>query len=211
MMIECGISLKKIREAFDFKLSEISGCLVSHEHLDHAKSIRKLNDAGVDCYMTRGTFKASKNPGHHRIKIINYMSEFYAGSWRILPFQAQHDSAEPTGFLIMSPRQKKILYLTDSYYCKYMFVDVEYFMIECNYSRKILDENVKAGLVHEKVRNRVLKSHFEIENVKQFFRSNDLTKCKEIYLIHLSKNNSDAELFKKEIEDVSGSEVHVCI
>lgn len=33
IMIEAGISFQKIREAFSFKLSNVSGVLVSHEHL----------------------------------------------------------------------------------------------------------------------------------------------------------------------------------
>lgn len=32
IMIECGIALKKIREKWGFKIHEISGCLISHEH-----------------------------------------------------------------------------------------------------------------------------------------------------------------------------------
>jgi phosphoribosyl 1,2-cyclic phosphodiesterase len=33
ILIECGISLKKTRESLDFKLMEVEGCLISHEHL----------------------------------------------------------------------------------------------------------------------------------------------------------------------------------
>jgi phosphoribosyl 1,2-cyclic phosphodiesterase len=32
IMIECGITIKKIREKWGFKIHEISGCLISHEH-----------------------------------------------------------------------------------------------------------------------------------------------------------------------------------
>jgi len=33
IMIECGIRFKRIRESFDFRLSQVAGCLISHEHL----------------------------------------------------------------------------------------------------------------------------------------------------------------------------------
>lgn len=31
--IEAGIRFNKIRQGFDFRISDIAGCLISHEHL----------------------------------------------------------------------------------------------------------------------------------------------------------------------------------
>ena len=47
---------------------------------------------------------------------------------------------------------------------------------------------------------RLLKSHFELENVKKFILQQDLKQIKEIYLLHLSSGNSDATRFKTEIK-----------
>lgn len=33
LLIEAGITIRKIKEALMFRLSEIEGCLISHEHL----------------------------------------------------------------------------------------------------------------------------------------------------------------------------------
>lgn len=33
LLIECGIRFRKIRESFDFRLTQVAGCLISHEHL----------------------------------------------------------------------------------------------------------------------------------------------------------------------------------
>lgn len=33
LLIECGISIKKIKKYLDFRLRDIDGCLISHEHL----------------------------------------------------------------------------------------------------------------------------------------------------------------------------------
>lgn len=32
IMIECGITIDRIRKGGDYKLSEIKACLISHEH-----------------------------------------------------------------------------------------------------------------------------------------------------------------------------------
>jgi len=33
LLVECGISFKKIKQALDFDLTQIVGALISHEHL----------------------------------------------------------------------------------------------------------------------------------------------------------------------------------
>ena len=53
LMIEAGIRFKQIQQGFDFALSSgLPGALISHEHLDHAKAVRDMMAAGVDCYMS---------------------------------------------------------------------------------------------------------------------------------------------------------------
>jgi phosphoribosyl 1,2-cyclic phosphodiesterase len=57
---------------------------------------------------------------------------------------------------------------------------------------------------------RLVNSHFSLENVLEFLKANDTNKLKEIYLMHLSDKNSDAELFKNEIEKLTGVITNVC-
>jgi phosphoribosyl 1,2-cyclic phosphodiesterase len=33
LLIECGMAFKKILKGLNYKLSEVYGCLISHEHL----------------------------------------------------------------------------------------------------------------------------------------------------------------------------------
>ena len=207
IMIEAGIRFHQIREAFDFKLSEVSGCLCSHEHKDHSKAIKDVMKAGIDCYMSPGTARALKLSGH-RLKIVRSKELFTVGTFKILPFNAQHDCAEPYGYLLQSKNGGKLVFITDSFYCKYRFKNVNIFAIECNYSKEILEENIKSGIVPEAIRNRIVKSHFELENVKEFFRVNDMSKVKQIHLIHISDNNGDKEFFKSEIQKLTGKETY---
>jgi phosphoribosyl 1,2-cyclic phosphodiesterase len=73
----------------------------------------------------------------------------------------------------------------------------------------ILQENVAAGLVPTELKNRLMKSHFSLANVKEFLRANDLSRVQEIWLIHLSDGNSDAARFKREIQELTGKMVYV--
>ncbi len=207
IMIECGIQFKKIREAFSFKLSKVSGCLISHSHLDHCRVTDKLLKAGIDCYLSESTRKSLGVSGH-RVHIFKSKKIFKIGTFKMLPFPLQHD-VENHGFLLQSKNGDKLCYITDSYYCRYKFKDVNYYLIECNYQAEKLEKNIKKGVVPAAIRNRVVKSHFELENVKEFFRTNDCSKIKQIHLIHISSNNGDKEFFKSEIQALTGKEVYI--
>ncbi len=164
--------------------------------------------AGIDFYMSAGTAEALGISGH-RINIIKAKQQFRIGTWTILPFETQHDAAEPLGFLLANQDREKCLYLSDTMYCKYRFHGLTHVAIECNYSLDILRLNVEAGLVEPALKNRILKSHFSLENVKEFLKANDLSRVEGIWLLHLSDNNSDAEHFKREIQELTGKPVYV--
>jgi len=59
------------------------------------------------------------------------------------------------------------------------------------------------------LKKRILKSHFSLENVKEFLKANDLSRVQEIWLLHLSDGNSDAERFKREIQELTGKMVFI--
>ena len=208
LLLECGISIKKIKEGLNFKTSEITACLITHEHQDHCKAIKDIMKAGIDCYMSQKTINRL-GLSSHRAKPIKSLKQFKIGTWTILPFDTKHDAVEPLGFRLANSTGEKLLYATDTYYIKYKFEGLTHLMIECNHSYEILDENVKAGRLSSAMRNRLIQSHFSLENVKEFLKANDLSKVGQIWLIHLSNDNSDAQLFKKEIQKQTGKMVFV--
>ncbi len=206
LLLECGIPIKDIQRGLDFGLSEIQGCLISHEHKDHAKALKDLSSRGIDIFASSGTLNTF-NISWHRVTAVKSQHQFAIGTWTILPFDTQHDAAEPLGFLLQNQEGEKLLFATDTYYIKYRFPGLTHIMVECNYAADILQNNVDGGKVPESMRNRLLKSHFSLENVKKFLLANDLSKVREIWLIHLSDGNSDAERFKREIQELTGKVV----
>jgi len=164
--------------------------------------------AGVNCYISAGTAEALGISGH-RLNIIKAKQQFRIGTWAILPFETQHDAAEPLGFLLANQDGEKLLYATDTYFIRYRFNGLNVIAVECNYSLDILKRNVEAGAVPKELKSRILKSHFSLENVKKFLLANDLSKVQEIWLLHLSDGNSDAERFKREIQVLTGKPVYI--
>lgn len=209
LIIECGIGIKKILEGLEFNLSGVCGCVVTHEHKDHSKSIKDIAKRGIEVFATSGTFECSNIKDMHNKTCIRPLEQFKVGGFTILPFDTEHDCKEPVGFLIHHEEMGNLLFATDTYYIKYKFPGLNHIMIECNYDSDILDENVAENRIHGFLRNRIIRSHFELGNVKNFLESNDLKEVNEIVLIHLSGDNSDPERFKEEIMKCSGCPAYV--
>lgn len=49
-----------------------------------------------------------------------------------------------------------------------------------------------------------------LEHLKDMLNANDLSNLQQIFLLHLSDNNSDEQQIKTEIERLTGVEVYVC-
>lgn len=205
LLIEAGIPINKIKKALDYDFSDIQGCLVTHEHMDHAKAVNDIASLGINIYGSKGTFKALGCTGYRFIPLTPKKPKTI-GKFEVLPFKVEHDALEPLGFLIRQGK-RRMLFVTDTFYLRYRFKGLTHIAIECNYSEQILKERVEEGEVHLKHAQRVMKSHFSLENVIKFLKVNDLSKVKEITLIHLSNENSDVKLFRREIEEVYGGKL----
>jgi len=191
----------------EFRTGELAGILVSHEHMDHAMSVPNALQFALNCYMSAGTAKTRGVTGP-RMRIIRALCQFQIDTWTILPFATQHDAAEPLGFLLASGGEK-LIYITDSCYCRYVFRGLTHIAIECNYALDILDHNVAVGALPPVVRDRTIRSHFSLNHVKEFLAANDLSRVVEIHLLHLSDGNSDATRFKREVQELTGKPVYV--
>lgn len=209
LLIECGVDIKFIKQDLDFNLSKVVGCIVTHEHNDHSKSIDKVMSSGIDVYASKGTHKACRTDKSHRAKILNNKSVVKIGGFKIMPFDVKHDAAEPFGFIINHKDCGNVLFLTDTYYSPYKFANLNNIIIEANFSQKIIDQKLEAGVSNEFLRNRILESHLSLENCVDLLNANDLTKVNNIVLIHLSDTNSNEAEFKRTIEDLTAKNVTV--
>ncbi|MCC8135265.1 MAG: MBL fold metallo-hydrolase [Ruminococcus sp.] len=210
LLLDAGVPLKTIRQALNFRVRDLSGCLITHCHGDHSKAAGDLAKAGVDIYTSQGTIEACRLTGH-RIKMIKALKEFTVGTFAILPFDVQHDAPEPLGFIVTSKATgEKLLYFTDTYYLKYRFQGLTHIMGECNYSMDIVEQSVRSGCIPPELVPRLIKSHMSLDHFLDLLRANDLQQVRQIYILHLSANNSDAERFKTAVQRLTGTEVYVC-
>lgn len=211
LVIECGVSLKEVKKAVNFNISKIVGVLVSHEHGDHAKYVNDFLDARINVRLSHGTMKKIVSP--YRSGFLPLLCEngckFNLGNFTILPFDVEHDAAEPLGFLIFHPETGNVLFATDTYFLRYKFQGLNNILIECNYRIDLLMKNIEAGRIPAALRDRTLQSHMSFQTCKETLLANDLTKVNNIILIHLSDGNSNAEEFSNDIHRATGKTTHV--
>jgi len=208
LIIEAGVKISTVKQALDFDLDNISGCIVTHEHLDHSKGMRDYLVAGIDVYTSQGTIDAKKIK-HHRLHAIETKTPNKIGSYKVIAFDVIHDCNQPYGFLINHPECGNVLFITDSAYVSYKFPNLNQVIIEANYSLKKIQEKVYSGAIMEFLHNRIINSHMSIETACDILQATDLKAVNNIMLIHLSDSNSDARMFKNVVSDTTGKNVHI--
>lgn len=204
LLLDAGIPFRRIQIGCGFRTSMIDGCLVTHRHGDHAAAIPKLIARGIAVYSN-----ADVAGLYEGVQELTALKEYTIGTFRILPFEAEHD-VPCCGYQVTSTATgEKLVYITDSAYVKYTFSGLTHIMIEANYDEDIMLGNVRDEKIPFSLAERVAGTHMSIDTLIDLLRANDMTKVRQIYLLHLSDNNSDAEVFKKLVQQETGAEVYI--
>lgn len=209
LIIECGVSYLAIQKALGFNLQSVVGCILSHEHGDHAREVKKLLSSRIHVYTSSGTARALGIDVDPSLHTMSAGDVYHLGSFTVLPFNVQHDASEPLGFLISHPDMGTTLFATDTYYLRYRFERLNNILIECNYRSDILNQNVERGLVSPTQRDRVLRSHMSYEQCIATMMQSDMKHVNNVVLIHLSDHNSHAEEFRAGVSEAIGKTVHI--
>lgn len=206
LILEAGIRFLEVKKALDFNIRKVVGCLITHQHNDHAKYIKTMVDNGFYTLALPEVWDA-KGIESTRSITLELGKGYKFGNFKVLPFNAYHD-VPCVGYLIDHPESGKIMFLTDSCACECRFKDLSHILIECNYSHKKLTEAIRAGRTLLSQRERLLTSHLELDMCKEILATTDLSKVENIVLIHISDNNADEQLFVSEVERTTGKAVY---
>ena len=209
LVVECGIDYRNILKGLNYSIKGVVGCLVSHQHLDHCKGIKKVYESFPKVCAPLEVLEKFKCDNFHKSTLAQHQFSFKIGGFMVMPFNCQHTNTdgsecENLGYLIQHTEIGKILFATDTYYLKYKFKDIDHILIECNYS----EESIEALELYEQ---RLFKSHMSLETLKDTLKTWDLSSTKTITLIHLSRNNGEPERFKREIEQLTGIPTYIAI
>lgn len=207
LLLECGVPAKEMLKTIDYQTSKVVGCLLSHEHGDHAKYIKQYMQYGVKVYGSDEVQSNIELIYGEKIEGIKRMNRKKLGSFSVIPFRVPHGETDCDGWLI-DAAEGRVLFITDAEYCPYDFskMNINYGLIECNYSM----DNI--SFEHDEVKNRrVVQTHMEVQTCKRLIQSINSESLRSIGLIHLSAENGNPQRFRDEIRSVVDSDVNVWI
>lgn len=204
ILIDAGVSCKKIETSlktnFNLNLKDIDAIFVTHEHIDHSKSLNLISSKyNIPVFASRGTWLALKEKtekisnGNKKILVLD--KSFVFKDLRIFPFSTHHDAAEPCGFNIYN-NNSKISVATDLGHIDDRIFnnlkDSSFIMLESNYEPNIL----KISSYPYKLKRRILSEHGHLSNGEAGETISKLINfgLKDALLIHLSKENNIPEI-----------------
>lgn len=219
LLLEAGLPFKKTLEALDYHIDKVVGCLVSHEHQDHASHITEYLDNGIRIFSSKGTTRGIQERWIHKEttrapEIVPYnadgsFAQFSLGGFTIVPFNTIHSTEEPTGFYIHHADMGTVMFATDTGYLPRPFAGLNNLMIEANYAPETLQARYLAGEITEARYIHTLQGHMSIDTTIEALRANDLSKVNNIILLHLSEENAAPESFRQQVYQATGKTIHI--
>lgn len=207
LAIEAGCKFLDFKKMIDWNISNVVGCIVSHEHLDHARYIKDFTRAGIPVYGSDETQEALAITTGERITAIQPLVKQKVGKYTVTPFEVPHDTDITCyGYFIEHEEMGKLLFMTDLEYCKYSFIkqNINHIMIETNYDMELVDKD-EPNYQHR------LQGHMSIGTACNFISTNDNPLLTNVVLIHLSDKSGNPENFKEQMTKTIkyGADVHV--
>jgi phosphoribosyl 1,2-cyclic phosphodiesterase len=205
LILECGVKMQDIKKALGFSLAGVVGCIVTHEHKDHALAVKDMLKAGIKVYALPSVFARLRNKA--LAVELQPKQLHHIGNYDIRTLEANHD-VPCLAYIIDNKEMGRMIFATDTFAFGYKVPNCSVMMLECNYADDILEENIEKHPDLLPMRKRLLTTHMELQTTKQVVKryARDLD---SVILIHLSDGNSDAVRFKREIESASGVPTHV--
>lgn len=194
LILDCGTSIKEIKKGLDWNIRNVVGCIVSHVHSDHSKSVKDFEAMGIPVFAPYISEKPMKiGNGVFRVQAFDLTTIY--GSWT-------HTNADGSecpcfGFLITHPEMGKMLYITDTELIKWKFKGINHILLGVNYDKDLIDRD-NAGKA-----NHVFRGHLSIDTACDFVKANYSDSLQNVIMCHLSSENADSDSFIEKMKKVA--------
>lgn len=203
LLIEAGCKMADVKKAIDYRLADVVGCIVTHEHGDHAKCAVEYARFGVNVYGPEA-LKGKKDFPYGKFMPLTESITKKIGSFSVTPFVNHHD-VPIFGYLIYHKDMGVMLFSTDSYKIDMALTGINHFLIEANYSDAIIKENFKQGKIDKHQVDRIMLSHMSLDYCVKYLRDCQADRtARTITLCHLSERNSSSRLFHDAVAGAFG-------
>ena len=196
LILDCGIPIKEIKKGLNWNIRNVVGCIVSHVHSDHSKSLNDFKSMGIPVFAPYEKFEP-----HFYTKIYG---EFDVKDFPLTTTDNRwtHTNADGSecpcyGFLITHPEMGRMLYVTDTNLIKWKFKGINHILLGTNYDKDLVnvDNQSKA--------NHVFRGHLSIDTACEFVKSNNSNDLQNVIMCHLSSENADSDSFIEKMKKVA--------
>lgn len=205
LLVDAGISCKRIIRGIEdagVKSTELNAVLITHEHIDHVKSIGVLaRRKNIPVYVNERTLQAlrrDKRLGEipeEMVNIIESNHDFTIGDIEIHSFSTSHDAADPVGYRFRENGHTFAIATDLGCYDDHIMRNLEGLdglLLESNHDVRMLE----AGPYPYPLKRRILSAsgHLSNEDCGKLLSSICHDDLKFIMLGHLSQMNNYPEL-----------------
>ncbi len=183
IIIECGVSYREMQGLLPKSPTSYGACVYSHRHGDHYKpeTAETLKRRGVELY---GDWVA---PG----------VSLPIGTMTVKARLVKHD-VDNWMYLFFGADNETCVFIIDTFYSPIVpSFSPTIAAIECNYARDLM----RPG---DSINDRLFASHMSLDQCIKSLKAWDLSKTREIHLLHLSDDRSDEARFTKEVQAATG-------
>jgi len=193
LILEAGATIKEIQDYFHkskikFSLFNVVGCLITHEHGDHAKYAKDYYKSGIKLFTSSGTNKYLHNNFNFSGQVIFHQIPFSVDEFFCIGITSYHDAAEPLNFIIRIS-DRTIVYITDTGHVPFDFdFVVDLLICEVNYCQDLINDNMATGKLNTALYSRIVRDHLSKEQVFELLENNK-GKVKQLVSVHMSSSN----------------------
>jgi len=205
VLIDAGISGKRIEAGlneFDLTAKDLSGILVTHEHIDHVSGLGVMaRRYHLPIYATEDTIFAMKcmaslgKIDEELFHPIEREVDFQIGDVTFHPIGVSHDAADPVAYRFTEGKHKFAVMTDLGYYTEQQVEELQgldALLLESNHDIRMLE----TGIYPYPLKQRILgkRGHLSNESCGQFLSQLLHDNFSSVLLGHLSKENNLEEL-----------------
>lgn len=204
LLVDVGIAGKHVLSGLEAKgvqLEDVQGILLTHEHVDHVKSLRMISKKAVNAgvYASKGTLSQVCDKISDDVMYpVQAQTPFAVGDIEVRPFRISHDAAEPMSYSFCK-NGRQITIVTDTGYISEEVFDqikeADLLVLEANHEVNIL----KMGAYPYSLKRRILGDEGHLSNeaagkclceMLKYRKAQGQNEVPKVVLAHLSKENN---------------------
>jgi phosphoribosyl 1,2-cyclic phosphodiesterase len=184
IIIECGVSYKDMQKLLPKSPTSYDACVYSHRHGDHYKpeTAETLKKRGIELY------------GDWVAPVVS----FPIGTMTVKAWLVKHD-VDNWMYMFLGSDNETCVFILDTYYSPVVpSFSPTIVAIECNW----MHEKLKPE--DDVINDRLYRSHMNLEQCINTLKAWNLSKTRDIHLLHISDSRGDVFAMEEAVQAATG-------